>query len=186
MMVDRSLMAQLCSQLIFPFNQANFHLSDHRHVVYGNAPSQHPAGLDLGYTRDVPGSSPGTSLTYPGALPNTVANGQNTGNFCDFGNAKFRFFFFSVFVRSALFFSFRLNFHLFRFFCCLFRFFSRAGFSHITWATGAGCGFLSHCNVIGESLFGADNSMLRKHWENPKRRKVENRVLENRVWALQK
>ena len=96
MMVDRSLMAQLCSQLIVPFNKANFHISDHPHVVYGNALSQHPAGLDLVYTRDVPGSSSGTSLTYLGTLPGTVANGQNTGNLCDFGNVTFRFFRFFV------------------------------------------------------------------------------------------
>ena len=90
----------------FPFSKANLHISDHPHVVYGNAPSQHPAGLDLGYTRDVvPGSSSSTSLTYLGTIPSTVANGQNTRNFYEFGNAKFlflRFFFLPIpFFRSA-------------------------------------------------------------------------------------
>ena len=93
-------------------------------------------------------------------------------------------------------FLFRPNFRIFRsvfrflfrfsFFPFLFRLFSRIEFGHITWATGAGCGFLSDCNVIGESLFGADKSKLRKHRKNPKRRKVENWILENRVCALQK
>ena len=191
-------MAQLCSQLIVLLNKANFHISDHPHVVYGNALSQHPAGFDLVYTRDVPGSSSSTSLKYLGTLPGTLANSHNTGILCDFGNVTFRFFCFSFRIFRFL---FRLNFSIFRFLCRVFRFlfrffpflfrhfvpsFSRVEFGHITWATGAGCGFLSDCNLVGESLFGANKGMLQKHWKNPKRRKVENWVLENRVWALQR
>ena len=56
-MLDRSLMAQFCSQLIVPFKKANFHISDHPHMVYGNALSQHPAGLELVYT-SVPSQVP--------------------------------------------------------------------------------------------------------------------------------
>ena len=78
------------------------------------------------------------------------------------------------------------NFPLFVPFFVFVLFFSSIEFGQITWATGAGCDFLSDCNVNGECFFGADKSMFRKHWKNyPRRRKVENRVLENRVWALQ-
>ena len=143
-------------------------------MVYGNALSQHPAGLDLVYTRDVPGSSSSTSLTYLGTLPSTVANGQNTGNLCDFGNVTFLF---SVFSFRIFRFSFHLNFRIFRFLFRIFRFLfffrfcsviSRIEFGHITWATGAGCGFLSDCNLVGKSMFGANKSMLRKHWKTQK------------------
>ena len=123
------------------------------------------------YTRDVLGSSSGTSLTT--SVPSQVP----------FSFRLFRFFVPPKFPYFP--FLFRIFYLFCSFFSVLCRFFSRVEFGHIMWATGAGCGFLSDCNVIGESLFGADKSMLRKHWKNPKRRKVENWVLENRVWAPQ-
>ena len=130
-------MAQLCSQLTVPFNRANFHISDHPYVVYESAPSQHSAELYLGH-QDVPGSNSSKlrDLSDATSAPSQVpfANGQDTGNFCDFGHVKFRFFFFFV---PNLPFSFRLNCRIFRFFCFVSPFcsvFSRIEFGHITWA----------------------------------------------------
>ena len=126
-------------------------------------------GVQLQYLSDVPPSPP----TYYGTQK------KKHWEFVCFqkcGNSVF-----SVFRSAEIPSKFRRNFSL------NFRLCSVSLWAELTqagWEAGAACGSLSTCREVGESSFGADSSMLQKHWKTQKDN-LDIRLLVVQAWESQ-